>query len=142
MGTWNRSALRGGELVALALMTTIGASVGCDRPSRPAAPAASAVHDFATRPGALTFPISGRVVSLDLDARQITLAHDDIPNFMRAMTMPFTVKEAWVLTVAKPGSLVTATLVVDGARTWIERVVVADPGAQVLPFDEASGPRP
>ncbi len=42
-------------------------------------------------------PLRGRVVSVDAENRQLTIAHDEIPNYMMAMTMPFQVKDTTLL---------------------------------------------
>lgn len=124
------------------MVAAVVAMSGCDPAPRSLPPRDHTRDAFVSRPGAQTFPLAGRVVSADTAAGTITVAHDEIPNFMKAMTMSFAVKETWVPTAVKPGSLVTATLVVDGARTWLEQVVVADPGAQPLAPDEGRTPRP
>src|SRR5690606_13443500 len=58
------------------------------------------------------------------DDRTLTVAHDAIDGLMDAMTMDFVVQDAWVLDVAAPGDRVTATLVLDGARSWLEAVAI------------------
>ena len=83
-----------------------------------------AADDFAARPDARRFDIDGKVISVDKAARQITLAHDEVKGFMDAMTMPFRVKEAWAFDAAAPGDTLRGTLVVDGARAWVEGVNV------------------
>ncbi len=80
------------------------------------------------RPGALRFPITGYVVSVDVDAQEIVLDHDEIAGFMDAMTMPFGVKETAVLTALAPGHVVSGTLVLDGARLWIEDTKIDEEG--------------
>jgi protein SCO1 len=87
--------------------------------------------EFEARPDARRFDIAGRVVSLDRNARQMTLAHDEVKGFMSAMTMTFTLKERWAFDAAAPGDALRGTLVVDGARSWIEGVSVTrgDPSA-------------
>jgi protein SCO1/2 len=85
---------------------------------------ASAADDFAARPDARRFEIDGKVISVDKAGRQITLAHNEVKGFMDAMTMPFRVKEAWAFDAAAPGDTLRGTLVVDGARAWIEGVNV------------------
>ncbi|MGV3518327.1 SCO family protein [Luteitalea sp.] len=75
------------------------------------------------------YPIAGVVRSADKSGRQITVAHEDIPGLMGPMTMPFTVKEAWAADVATPGDRLSGTLVVDGARSWIEGVSLSKPAA-------------
>ena len=59
------------------------------------------------------YELQGRVVAVDAAARQLTIAHKDIPGLMEGMTMPFTVsgKDAWVFKSIAPGDEVKATLV-------------------------------
>lgn len=73
------------------------------------------------------FPIAGVVRGSDATANQVTVAHEDIPGLMDAMTMTFAVKEPWVAKVANPGDRLTGTLVVDGTRSWIEGTSVTSP---------------
>ncbi len=60
------------------------------------------------------FPIDGRVVAVDPAAHTITLDHHEVAGYMKAMTMPFDVRDAWVFRVVHPGDRVQATLVVSG----------------------------
>jgi protein SCO1/2 len=62
--------------------------------------------------GERRFPIEGRVVAVDPAAHTITLDHHEVVGYMKAMTMPFKVRDAWVLNIAHPGDTVQATLVV------------------------------
>ncbi len=61
-----------------------------------------------------TYPLRGQILAIEQprpDGRpQLTVKHEDIPNFMPAMTMPYSVKEP--ADQVRPGDLVTATLVV------------------------------
>jgi protein SCO1/2 len=59
------------------------------------------------------FPIEGTVISIDKPHHQVTLKHKDIPGFMKAMTMPFKVRDHWALDILEPGDYVNATLVVN-----------------------------
>ena len=65
------------------------------------------------QPAAKRYELQGRVVAVDSGARQLTIAHQDIPGLMEGMTMPFTVsdKDAWVFKSIAPGDQVHATLV-------------------------------
>jgi len=72
-----------------------------------------------------TYELKGRVIAVDPVKEQVTLEHEEIPGFMPAMTMPFTVKEEWTLSVLAPGQSVEATLVVVKDRSWIENVRVS-----------------
>jgi protein SCO1/2 len=63
----------------------------------------------------------------------VTLAHEDIPGFMPAMTMPFVVleKEKALLTAMAPGDAVTGELAVAASRYWLQGIVVVKPAVPV-----------
>lgn len=82
-------------------------------------------EDFVARAGASQHPINGRIVRFDAAKHTVTLAHDAIPSYMDAMTMEFKVKEAWPFGIMAEGDSMRGTLVVDGAKSWIENVTVA-----------------
>ena len=69
------------------------------------------------------YDLKGKLVSIDEKGRQLIIAHEPIPDFMEAMTMPFSVKEGWPFKDMQPGDTIQATLVVDGATTWLENVM-------------------
>ena len=79
------------------------------------------------------YPIKGKVVNVDKRGSVVTVAHESITGYMEAMTMPFKLKDSSLLDVMADGDRLQATLVVAGARSWLEDVVVvresADPGA-------------
>ena len=79
------------------------------------------------------FALEGIVVAVDKQGRQVTIAHKEIPGYMAAMTMPFSVKDEWALSVLAPGRYLRATLVVDGGRSWLEEIVVTEPSRGVGP---------
>ena len=65
---------------------------------------------------AQTFPMKGQILAIAAGARpdgrrEITVKHEDIPNFMPAMTMPYVVRQPALLDGLAPGDLFTATLV-------------------------------
>jgi protein SCO1/2 len=80
--------------------------------------------------GANRYPLKGKVVEVDVASRKVTIAHEDIPGFMPAMTMPFVVleKDAARLQGVAPGDEVTATLVAPDSRYWLEDLVVVRKG--------------
>lgn len=90
--------------------------------------------------GAPRYPLKGRVVEVDAGNRKVTIAHEDIPGFMPAMTMPFVVleKDAALLQGVAPGDEVTATLVAPDSRYWLEDLVVVKRGTP----DPNATPRP
>ena len=99
-------------LIALCLFI-----VGCQRESAPSA-------------NAKRFDLNGKVVSVEPAKHIITVAHEEIKDYMPAMTMPFTVKGSdWVFGVVKPGNRIAAAYVVDGTDSWLEEVVITEEGA-------------
>ena len=93
----------------------------------------------AASPDAKRYLISGTVVAVDAPGRSVTLAHEDIPGFMPAMTMSFVVlaKDAALLDATAPGDTLRATLVVADSRYWLEQPVVVKPP---IPLAEPGAP--
>jgi protein SCO1/2 len=75
------------------------------------------------------YELKGKVHSVDKQIGQATIEHEDIKDFMPGMTMPFNVKEKWTLNVMEPGDEITATLVIEDGRSWLEGIVVVKGGA-------------
>jgi protein SCO1/2 len=93
--------------------------------------------------GAKRYPIQGRVVEVDVANRSVTLAHQDVPGFMPAMTMPFVVleKDAALLPAMAPGDSVSATLVVADSRYWLEELVLVGPPVPIAGASPAAPAR-
>jgi protein SCO1 len=70
------------------------------------------------------YELKGKVVAVEKDKQLVTIAHEDIKDYMPGMTMPFTLREEWAYEILVPGDQLTATLVVDGSRVWLEDVVI------------------
>jgi protein SCO1 len=73
--------------------------------------------------GERRFPIEGRVIAADPAAHTLTLDHHEVAGYMKAMTMDFPVRDAWVFNVVHPGDTVQATLVVAG-DAYLENISV------------------
>jgi protein SCO1/2 len=89
------------------------------------------------------YPLRGIVRAVKAGEASLTVAHDDIEGLMDAMTMDFHVQDPWVLKAAGPGDRITATLVLDGARSWLEGVAItkADSSSPTRPAaDEVVAP--
>lgn len=71
-------------------------------------------------PPAARHEVRGQLLAVQLDTRQVLLKHEAIPGVMDAMTMPFTVADRRALRDRRPGDLVTATLVVEPERSYLE----------------------
>lgn len=96
-----------------------------------AAALAAGCSPKAPEDGAKSYPLSGTVVAVAAEERTLTIAHEDIPGFMPAMTMDFVVlpEDAPLLANVSPGDEVTARLVVPDSRYWLEDLVVVKKGA-------------
>jgi protein SCO1/2 len=70
------------------------------------------------------YQLKGKVVSIDKRGSTVTIAHEDIPDLMDAMTMPFDLKDRRLLDQLAEGDGIQATLVVAGRQSWLENVVV------------------
>ncbi|HKP47012.1 MAG TPA: SCO family protein [Pyrinomonadaceae bacterium] len=79
------------------------------------------------------YELTGKVVQVDKDQHSLTIAHQDIKDYMPNMTMPFQVGEDWwwIFTVpVQPGDHISATLVVDGAKLWLEDVTISSESSE------------
>lgn len=99
---------------------------------------------FEASANARRYPLTGVVRAVKKDDRTLSVAHDEIEGLMDAMTMDFVVADAWVLDAAGPGDRITAMLVLDGARSWLDGVVItkADPSAPASGTRGAGGAPP
>jgi protein SCO1/2 len=97
----------------------------------------------ARSPNEKRYDLSGKVVSVERDKHLVTIAHEEIKDYMPAMTMPFTVKDDWVFGVIKPGDRIAAAYVVDGTNSWLEEVVLTQESSeQPNSISEAAEPKP
>jgi protein SCO1 len=78
---------------------------------------------FVSVVGAATrYPVTGVILSLDATHRTFVASISEIPGYMKAMAMPFTVREMKALDGLKPGTFVDFTLVVEKDRSYAENV--------------------
>lgn len=80
------------------------------------------------KPEVVTYPLTGEIVKIDRVKNRLMVAHDDIPGFMDAMTMPFTVKDTTLFEGLSVGDTIAATLVVGRHESWLEGIIVAGRG--------------
>ena len=69
-----------------------------------------------------SFEVEGKIVAIDVSARSVRIAHDEIPDYMPAMTMPFTVRDTSLLKGLTAGDNVQVPLVVTEDDSWISRI--------------------
>jgi len=70
------------------------------------------------------YPFTGEIIAIDRSAHQLIVRNEDIPNFMKTMTMPFTVKDPAALDHSQIGQRIKATLVVTDTESWLEDIQV------------------
>jgi len=61
------------------------------------------------------YDVKGKVVSIESDKKAVTLDHEDIPGFMKAMEMKFSVEKASLLEDIKTGDQIQGKLKVTGS---------------------------
>lgn len=78
------------------------------------------------------YNLQGRVEFVDQKNSGITVAHEDIPGFMPAMTMLFKVKDKALLNHVRVGDQIKAVVAYDRQtkETWLQQIVVVQKAAQ------------
>jgi protein SCO1/2 len=74
---------------------------------------------------AKSYPLKGKVVSVDLVKKKAVINHEKIEGYMEAMTMPFPIHDADVLQTLSPNAEIKAELVVNPDHDyWLENIVI------------------
>ena len=94
---------------AAILLTMALVTMGCSGAPEPAAVA--------------TFPLTGQIMAVNPETRELTVKHGDIQGLMPAMTMTFPVAGDSGVTEWVPGDLITATLEVSDGVGRLSNVV-------------------
>ena len=118
---WQMGFLRRGFQVVVILVALSSMEAACRRAAEPER----------------RYPIRGQILGIGAprqDGRlEVSIKHEDIPGFMPAMTMAYSVRPASMLDGYVPGDLVTATLVLAGPDMYLEGL--AKTGHAELPPD-------
>jgi len=69
-----------------------------------------------------TFQAQGTVKEIGADMRTVVIAHEAIPSYMEAMTMPFNVKEPVELADLRPGDHIAFRLEITDTESWVEGI--------------------
>lgn len=108
--------MRTRTIIALAV-AVIGLSAACGRTAEPA-------H---------TYQLTGQILVVKPDSNEVLVKHQDIPGFMPAMTMPYTVKNPALIKDKAAGDLITATLNVAPDGAYLSAITKT--GSAPLPED-------
>src|SRR5713101_5985397 len=75
-------------------------------------------------PAAKRYHLKGKVVSVDKQSKMVNVDSETIPDFMEAMTMPYNVKPEGEADKLAPGDAITADVVVQDEKSWLENITV------------------
>lgn len=68
------------------------------------------------------FQVKGVVKELKPDGKTVVIKHEEVPNYMPGMTMPFEVKSTNELRGLQPGDAVTFRMTVSDTDAWIDHI--------------------
>jgi hypothetical protein len=89
------------------------------------------------------YALTGRVVSVDKDRQQVEVDAGDIPGFMSAMEMGYSVKNPSLLDSVSPEDKIKADVMVNGSDVWLENIVVVKKADQAKSPSSSQGqPQP
>ncbi len=71
-----------------------------------------------------SFQIKGLVLALEPARNRIVLAHEEIPHYMKAMTMPFIVRDTILLKGIEVGDSVRGILTVKKSGALLDSLIV------------------
>jgi protein SCO1/2 len=77
------------------------------------------------------YKLRGKVVSANPSSGEVTIAHEAIPGFMDAMTMPYKLKDPSIIGELHPGDVMTADLLVSqetDADVLLDHIVIVAQG--------------
>ena len=81
------------------------------------------------------YALTGKVVSIDKAKEQVDIDAGDIPGFMPAMEMNYSVKNPSLLDPLSPEDQINADVVVTSNDLWLENIVIVKKPDQAKPAD-------
>ena len=120
-------------LVTACLAATCGLSC---RKNESAAPSQTA--PAAANTNLQIFQVKGVIKELFPEKKKVLLDHEDIPNYMEAMTMMLDVKDAKELAGLQPGDSVSFRMLVTDDDGWIDQLKKLDGPRTPLPSEPSS----
>ena len=102
--------------ISVTLLLLLMSLASCNKaPTQPASQVSS---------NAKRYHLKGKVVSIDKQSKMANIDSEAIPDFMDAMTMPYNLKPESDLDKLKPGDAITADVVVQDEKAWLENIAV------------------
>jgi len=99
--------------------------------SSASAPSSVSDSPSASNPSIKVFKLRGKVVATNSTTGEVTLDHEAIPGFMGAMTMPYKLKDASILSELHPGDVITADVLISqdaNADILLDHIVIVAQG--------------
>jgi protein SCO1/2 len=118
------------SLLTIFVCALVAFSTACNRTPPPSAATAS------SKGGPKRYALKGKVISIDKKAGAANISNEPIAGFMDPMVMPYPIKPASDLEQLQPGDAITADVVVDGEKYWLENLKVVSHAAS--PADKPS----
>lgn len=109
-------------LLALLFVTVM--TIACNKNSKPNSSQPTVVVPPQVSPAAKRYHLKGKVVSVDKQSKMLNVDGEAIPDFMDAMTMPYEVRPESAMDNLKPGDAITADVVLQDEKAWLENLVV------------------
>lgn len=75
-----------------------------------------------------TFQVKGIVKELKPDGKTVVIQHEEVPNYMKAMTMPFEVRDTNELRGLQAGDAIAFRMTVTDTDGWIYHITKLNPG--------------
>lgn len=86
-----------------------------------------------------TYQLVGTIVSRDAAGKQLIIKHQDIGDWMKAMTMPFEVRDQDFAALPPDGTPITATVHATDTSWWITDVKASAPAEGTATDTTATG---
>lgn len=90
--------------------------------------------------GLRSFSVKGVIRTVKPGENTVVIRHEEIPNYMAAMTMPFKVRNGQELSGLKEGDSVSFRLNVTEDAGWIDQIKKSEPVAYARPYEYNGGP--
>jgi protein SCO1/2 len=110
----------------LLLICCVCSLAGCDKSSNSSTGSKAANSSGKAATNLQVFTVKGVIKNLQPDGKTVEIRHEEVPNYMPAMTMPFTAKNPSELKKLKPGDKVNFRMSVTEDDVWIDNINVME----------------
>ena len=117
------------RLSLFCLCTLLAVFAGCNHGT-------SQSGEATTQSATKHYLLTGKVISIHKQAGMAIIDNDLIPGFMDAMIMPYIIRPASALDQLQPGDSITADVIIEYDRYWLENVKVI--GRSKTPADKST----